>query len=348
MRAHVCVLVLLILCLTGCGSGSISSENPSQTLTWLASEIDAKYTEDFAFEFPVHNQASQPADFRIRSIGCSCYEVGLGKQALKVGSQFSIEAGGKALLRLRPPQPTPSDSRTFAFSIEALNSPENKPIVFQFTALLRVVRDLQVSSQFIVQEFTDDTPSIKARLEVTRSSQNRSDVEELPLIEDWPAGCVGAVVEPLGPATVSDEIWKRSYKSEITVPRPDFTQGDVRHMLTVRGTKPEPKVQVQLVQRLISGVGAPSLVHFGETKVGVPTTRRIQFAAHDNRPFLVTGTESESITITPDQSVAQPRHWALLTWTAQEPGELKQKLLVKTDHPQKPVVEIEIRGEASP
>ncbi len=58
MRARVCELVLLILCLTGCGSGSVSSQNPSQTLTWLASEIDAKYTEDFTFEFPVHNQSS--------------------------------------------------------------------------------------------------------------------------------------------------------------------------------------------------------------------------------------------------------------------------------------------------
>lgn len=348
MRAHVCVLVLLNLCLAGCGSGSVSSQNPSQTLTWLASEIDAKYTEDFTFEFPVHNHSSRQADFRIRSIGCSCYEVGLGEQALKVGSQFSIEAGDKAVLRLRPPKPTPSDSRTFSFSIEALNSPENNPSVLQFTALLRVVRDLQVSSQVIVQEFTDDTPSIKARLEVTRSSRNRSDVEESPVIEDWPAGCVGAAVEPLGPATVSDEIWRRTYKSEITVPRPDFTQGNVRHTLTVRGSKPEPKVPVQLVQRLITGVGAPSLVHFGETKVGIPSTRRIQISAHDNRPFLVTGTESDSITITPDQTVAQPRHWALLTWTAQEPGELKRKLLVKTDHPKKALVEIEVRGKASP
>lgn len=348
MRAHVCVLVYLILCLTGCGQGSISSQNPSQTLSWLASEIDAKYTEDFAFEFPVLNHSSRQADFRIRSIGCSCYEVGLGEQALKVGSPFSIEAGGTAVLRLRPPKPTPSESRTFSFSAEYVNTPDKNPSVLQFTALLRVVRDLQVSSQVIVQEFTDHTPSIKARLEVTRSSRNRIDVEESPVIENWPAGCEGTAIEPLGPATVSDEIWKRSYRSEITVPRPDFTHGDVRHMLTVRGSKPEPKVQVQLVQRLINGVGAPSLVHFGETKVGVPVTRRIQLSAHDNRPFLVTGTESESITITPDQTVAQPRHWALLTWTAQVPGELKQKLLVKTDHPQKSEIEIEVRGKASP
>ena len=348
MRARVCMLMLFVLSLLGCGPGHVVSENPSQTLTWLASEIETKYTQEFAFEFPVRNKSSQSAEFRVRSSGCSCYEVGLGDKSLKVGDPFSVEPGGVALLRLRPPKPAPSDSRTFTFSVEHLNTPDKQPLVMQFTAFHRVVRELQVSSQVILQEFAEDTPSLKARVEVTRWSRTQDEVNEPPVFENWPEGSVGAVIEPLGPATDSDGVWKRSYKSEITVPRPNFEQGDIRYLQTVRGSKPELQVQLQLVQRLISGVGAPSLVHFGETKVGVPVTRRIQLSAHDDRPFLITGTENESISITPDRTVAQPRHWALLTWTAQEPGELKQKLLVKTDHPQKPVVEIEVLGQASP
>lgn len=348
MRAHVCTGMVLILWLSGCGAGTVVSENPSQTLTWLASEIDTKYTDEFAFEFPVRNTSSEPAEFRIRSIGCSCYEVGQGNQTLKIGSPFSIPPGETALLRLRPPRPAPSDSRTFAFSVEHLNTPDKQPVVMQFNAFHRVVRELQVSSQVILQEFSDDTPTSKARVEVTRWSRSLDEANEPPEILDWPEGSIGAVTEPLGPATESDGVWKRSYKSEITVPRPNFEQGDVRSLLTIRGSRPELRVQIQLVQRLTSGVGAPSLVHFGETKVGVPATRRIQLSAHDDRPFVITGAESEAISITPDQTHAQPRHWALLTWTAQQPGELQQKLLVKTDHPRKPVVEIEVRGQASP
>lgn len=353
MRAPVCLFAVVIfagLNLLGCSeTGVVISDTPSQSLTWLASEIDSKYRDDFAFEFPVRNEMSDRADIRVRSIGCSCYQIRHENSQLKVGSTFSIESGQKAILKLHPPAPSAGDSRTFSFSVEFLGLEAKTPVVFQFDAMLRIVRDLQINSQVILQEFTDDTPSQKARLEITRHSRSRDDVDETPRIEGWPQGCTDELIEPIGPASESEGIWRRAYRCEVTVPRPDFSQGDRRHLLTIRGSAENPRSQAQLVQRSRSGIGGPSLVHFGEAKIGVPVTRRIQLSAHDESPFLIeNGTNNDSITITPDLETPQSRHWAQLTWTAKEPGELRQKLLIQTDHPRKPSVEIEVRGKASP
>lgn len=353
MRARVCMFAMAMfvgLNLLGCGgTGSVVSENPSQSLTWLASEIDTKYVDDFAFEFPVRNGMSRRVEFRVRSIGCSCNQIRHENTQLKVGSTFSIEPHRQAVLKLRPPTPSAGDSRTYSFSVEVVDSPGKSPAVLQFDAMLRVVRNIQLSSQVILQEFTDDIASQKARLEVTRHTRNRGDLEEALQITGWPQGSIAESIEPIGPAVEADGIWRRSYRSEVTVPRPDFSQGDVRSLLTVRGTAEHPRSEFQLVQRSRSGIAGPKLVHFGETKVGVPASRRIQFVAHDDLPFVIQGqTSNETIAINPDLKSPQPRHWVQLTWTAKEPGELRQKLQVTTDHPRKPSVEIEIRGSAIP
>lgn len=353
MRARVFPVVILYLALLtciGCGrSEVIVSDHPDQSQTWLVSEIDSQYTEDFAFRYPVRNATSQRSTFQVRSIGCACYKVSHESAQLKIGDQFTLESGGKTVLELHPPRPRSTESGSYNFSVEVQGLPGKAPPVLQFTAFLRTVRDIQVNSSVIMQEFAEEETSQKARLEVTLNSRTREDVDSPPLVAGWPTGSEPDPIEALGPAVESEGIWKRTYLCAATIPRPDFAQGDIRHSVTIRGRADVPPFQLQLVQRSRTGVGGPSLVHFGEAKVGHAVSRRIQLSARDERPFqIVQDTEFPSVSLTPDEQKPLSRHWVRMTWTPQEPGELQQILRVQTDHSKSSAVEIEIRGVATP
>lgn len=352
MRAPRCLFaagLIVATFLAGCGrSGTIVCESMTQSQTWLESEVSSKYSDAFAFEFPIRNEANAPQSLRVRSIGCSCYQVTYESRKLKVGETITLGPNQSGVLRLRPPRPRSAETGGYSFSLESLAPSGQSPAIYPFNAQLRSIPDLQLSSRVILQDFESDVATAMVRTEVTHSSRSASDVDEPPIIEGWPEGSQVEPIRPLGAASELQGIWRQKFSVVATVPRPVFTQGDVRKVLHVKAVTGTPAEELLLVQRLRSGISGPSVVSFGEVKPGASVSRRIQLSARDELPFQVlTESNIESISILPDVTTPQDRHWLELKWVAQ-PASSPQTLQLKTNHPKSPTLKIEIHGNLTP
>lgn len=350
MWAHVwrqCVLTLPLLVLVGCGSPT-GIQCPVTTLseTWLSREIDQKFGNGYRFQFPVMNPTSSPVTLKVRSIGCSCYQVKEGDRNLKVGDSITLSAGADTILDLLPPKPQ-GDGRQFHFSLENHAVPSQ---VFEFTGTIIIVSETRLSSRRVILDYRDSDQSQKVQLDVTRQGYSAEEVSQIPTVEGWPESSVVDPIRSPDPATVYQGIWKQKFVLTAAIPKPDFSQGDVHYGLSIDAKDGNPKHSVELELKLRSGISHPKLVHFGQVKVGQVATRRIQVASRDDLPFQIRsdGNTTPHVHIRTDSDVPNKTHWVTLTYEGTQPGRDRQILRLNADHPKSPNLEIEILANIVP
>jgi hypothetical protein len=354
-RLSAALFLCVAISLLGCGDSHepamLSCPTPRQSKTWLLSEVDDSFKKhpDGAFQFPILNQAGQTLLVRVHSIGCSCYQLKRGETRLKVDDQFEIGSGATEMLTLFPPRPAFDRASDYNFSLAYERDPGAPTTIISCQGVLNSIADIRVNPTVLTAEFIHDSPSQRVLMEITRTARKREDVEHSPLTSGWPEGTQVAEPVSIGESVqVPDGLWKRTWRVSAVIPKPSLASNPQETWpIRVGGSEPEsPHNQVQLMIRLRSGLSGPRIVHFGDLRVGLPTTRRIQILARDGHPFRILGPSdpNEILSLQSDSTDAVKTHWSNLTINARTPGEFRQTMQVETDHPQQPNLAIEVRA----
>lgn len=354
----VCRYAFIALFLSGCSESSkpaaVICTAPKQSKIWLLSEVDDSFQEhpDGSFRFPIVNQTNHPVSVSVYSIGCSCYQVKKGEARLKVDERFDLGAGATETLVLFPPRPVFDRVSDYNFSLGYEQKPGEPTSILSCQGHLTSIADMRVNPTVLTAEFVHDSPPQTVMMEVTRTARQRADVEHPITTSGWPEGTEVDAPTPVGePTMVMDGLWKQTWRVSARIPKPQPT-ATPQEMWPIRVTGPSPDSphnSAQLMIRFRSGLSGPRLVHFGEVQVGQPTSRRIQILARDEVQFRILGPSApnEPLSLKTDTADAAKTHWGDLTMNANEPGEFRQILQVKTDHPQQATLPIEVRANVT-
>lgn|GEM_PF-3147146 len=351
--------ILLGVVLSGCssakGTSKVTCPNPTQTKTWLLSEVDDSFENhpDASFPFPLSNGTGRPVSLRVRSIGCSCYQLRRGSTRLKVGDRVELGTAETETLVLYPPRPTVDRTADYHFSVEYEWEPGQPLEVISCQGVLVGVSEVRVNPTLLTAEFLADSPPQTVRLEVTRSARQRAAAEEPLVVSGWPPGAEVAAPEPLGEAVEEHSgLWKRNWRIVAQIPKPESKSNEQEFWpIQVSGPEPDsPRSQSKLMIRFRSGLSGPRIVHFGDVKSGQLATRRIQVIARDNRPFRILGPSDSSLalSIQPVSTDAVKSHWGNLTFLSQTAGEFENVMQIETDHPEQANLEVEVRAHVIP
>ena len=354
-RLRISLALCAAVSLFGCGDShepaALSCPTPRQSKTCLLSEVDDSFEKhpNGAFQFPIVNQTGQTVSVRVHSIGCSCYQVKRGETRIKVDDRFEIGNGVTELLTLFPPRPAFDRVSDYNFSLEYELQPGAPKAVVSCQGVLNSIADMRVNPTVLTAEFVHDSPSQTVLMEITRTARKREDVEHPPLTSGWPEGT--QVEEPVSigeSVQVLDGLWKRTWRVSATIPKPSLA-ANPQEMWPIRVGGPDPESphnRAQLMIRLRSGLSGPRIVHFGDVRVGLPATRRIQILARDGQPFRILGPTdpNEQLSLQSDSDDSIKTHWSNLTINARTPGEFRQVIQVTTDHPQQSNLAIEVRA----
>lgn len=351
----ICLSIFVAMTLVGCGaapdSATVECLDPKQSKTWLLSEVNDTFEghPDAAFRFPVVNRTSHPVVVRVRSIGCSCYQVKHAEARLKVDDRFEIGAGATEVLTLFPPRPTFDRASDYNFSLGYERKTGELESVINCQGVLNSIADIRVNPTVLTAEFVHDSPAQAILMEVTRTARAREDVVHQIITRGWPDGTQVDEPVPVGEATqVLDGFWKQTWRVAARIPKPSLTASPQEVWpIRVGGASPDsPQNQAQLMVRFRSGLSGPRIVHFGDVQVGQPVTRRIQILARDGQPFRILGPSdpNEMLSIESDSTDATKAHWINLIMNAKEPGDFRQVLQVTTDHPTQANLAVEVRA----
>lgn len=343
------------MALVGCGAtpdpATVECLDPKQSKTWLLSEVNDAFEghPGAAFRFPIVNRTDYPVMVRVRSIGCSCYQVKHAETRLKVDDRFEIGAGVTEVLTLFPPRPTFDRASDYNFSLEYEGKPGELKSVINCQGVLNSIADIRVNPTVLTAEFVHDSPAQAVLMEVTRTARTRENALQQIVTRGWPDGT--QVDEPVavGEATqVLDGLWKQTCRVTARIPRPSLRASPQEVWpIRVGGTSPDsPQNQAQLMVRFRSGLSGPRIVHFGDVQVGQHVTRRIQILARDGQPFRILGPSdpNEMLSIESDSVAATKAHWTNLTLYAREPGDFRQLVQIATDHPSQANLSVEVRA----
>lgn len=354
-QSRVLWCALFALTWAGCGTSSepaaVACLAPKQSKTWLLSEVDDSFEghPNRSFQFPIANQAGQPVTLRVRSIGCSCYQVRKGEKRLKVDDQLELATDATEMLALYPPRPSFDRVSDYNFSLEYELKPDEPSSIVVCQGVLTSIADVRVNPTLLTAEFVHDSPSQTVLMEVTRTARQREDVEQKITTTGWPDGTQVDEPAKVGePAQVLDGLWKQTWRVSARIPKPELS-ATPQEMWPIRVGGPtldSPHNNVQLMIRFRSGLSGPRLVHFGDVSVGQPVARRIQILARDDLPFRILGPSdpNELLSLKADSAEANKAHWGNLTINAREPGDFRQVMRVTTDHPQQADLAIEVRA----
>lgn len=354
-RFSVYQCIFFVVTLAGCGASpepaTLSCPTPRQSKTWLLSEVDDSFEghPDGSFRFPIVNQTGRPVSVRVRSIGCSCYQVKRGETRLKIDDRFEVGHNATETLTLFPPRPAYDRVSDYNFSLEyELKSGEPKSII-SCQGVLTSIADMRVNPTVLTAEFVHDSLPQSVLMEVTRAARQREDALYPIITSGWPEGT--QVDEPVsvGEATpVLEGLWTQTWRVTAKIPKPQMTTIP-QEMWPIRvggHDSDSPHNLAQLMVRFRSGLSGPRIVHFGDILVGQPTTRRIQILARDGQPFRILGPSdpNELLSLKSDSGDSIKAHWGNLTMNAKEPGDFRQVMQVTTDHPQQANLAIEVRA----
>ncbi len=354
-RLNVCWCLFVAFHLAGCGSSerpsAVTCPNPEQSTTWLLSEVNDEFENHpkGSFRFPFLNQTGKPVTLRVRSIGCSCYQVKRGDTRFKVDDRFEIGIDQSEILALVPPRPRFDGVSDYNFTLEYEQKPGEPKSIITCQGELHCIADVRINPTLLLAEFVHDSPPQTVVMEVTRTARRREAAEQKISTHGWPEGVQVEEPTPVGNAVeILDGLWKQTWKvkARISTPRPSATPQEM-WSIRVGGAEPDsPENNVQLMVRYRSGLSGPRIVHFGDVRVGQPITRRIQILARDDQPFRILGPSdpSELLSLRSDSPGATKAHWGNLTMNAQSPGDFRQIMQVVTDHPQQQNLTIEIRA----
>ena len=354
----VCLWIYLGMVLVGCGSSNepslVSCLNPTQTKTWLLSEVDDSFDghPDASFLFPLRNQTGQPVSLRVRSIGCSCYQVKRGATRLKVGDLFEIGTDATETITLHSPRPSVDRTADFNFSVEYELKPGDPKQVISCHGTLISISEVRVNPSLLTAEFVKGSPDQRVSLEVTRTARQREVAEQQLILSGWPPGTQVEEPVPVGEAKEAlSGLWKRSWRVTAQIPKPEpTTTPQELWPIRVAGSGSEsPHNIVQLMVRFRSGLSGPKIVHLGEVAFGKSVTRRIQILARDEQPFRILGPldSDEGLSLHADSPEAMKAHWGNLTMIPQVVGDFRHSMQVITDHPEQSQLAIEVRAHVS-
>lgn len=356
--AFVCCLSLV----AGCESQpeTISCTEPTQTKTWLLSNVDPLTFETHpngSFQFPFLNGTRQPVSLKVRSIGCSCYQLRRQGIRLKIGDPVEIPAGHTEILGLYVTAPVADQSNDYRFSMEYESQPGQPTQVIECRGTMVGIPDIRLAPSLLSAEFTSEQKTQSLRFEFVRSAEKQEVVDEPIVMEGWPGVATASPPTPVEPATqLTSGIWQRRWRVKVNVASPEVGASlqEFSRIRMLGGSLSPPALQtisapwntLQLMIRQRSGIAGPKLVHLGEVRLGDTVQRRIQLASRDKLPFLVLGpsnTELE-LSLRPAAETPSNSHWVELIYKPQAVGPFLQKLEVLTDHPGNPRMEIDIRA----
>ena len=359
LRSRVWSLIGLCLALAGCSSSTatstVSCAVPSQTKTWLLSEVDDHFDThpNASFEFPLFNGAGHPIQLKVRSIGCSCYQLKRAGTRLKVGDPFEIGAAATETLVLHSSRPSVDRVADFNFSIEFEPHPGEPQEVISCHGTLVSISDFRVNPNLLSAEFLKDSPSQPVRFELTRTARQREVADAKPLLSGWPTGAKVEEPQAIGEVvTESNGLWRRSWRVSALIPPPEDLSGAEQYAtIRLAGAEPNsPSNSTRLIIRYRSGLSGPKIVHFGEVKTGQPVSRRIQVLARDDRPFRILGPTDKGLALFlhPESIDPMKAHWGNLTLTPSSTGDFREVVQITTDHPEHPSLDIEVRAHVTP
>ena len=344
--------------LAGCegssGSATVTCTNPIQTKICLLSEVtdDFESLPESSYQFPFHNGTGHPVQLRVRSIGCTCYQVVRGAQRLKVGEQFELGAGATETLVLKPARPVKDQVADFNFSLEYEPAPGQPKQTIACQGVLNSVADIRLDPTLLSAEFVQDSPAQRIVMEVKRTARTREAALRSPVTSGWPPGT--QVGEPEAMETAAedgDHLWSQSWRVTAMIPKPEKAVGAEQYWSinvsdATPGTTP---VLARLKVQFRSGLSGPRVVHFQEVVAGQPVTRRIQIFARDDLPFRILGPvePAAELLIESDSSEALATHWANLSLTPTVAGHFRQVLKIETDHPQQTHFEVEVQANVT-
>ncbi|MBX3442749.1 MAG: hypothetical protein KF774_10095 [Planctomyces sp.] len=130
----------------------------------------------------------------------------------------------------------------------------------------------------------------------------------------------------------------------------DAAAHDARRLTDLLTSRPprEASLELRIVRR--QGIVAPGSVHFGVLRPGQSRTRRLVLTAVDGLAFRLSATDPiEGVQVEMSEAGAAPQHWVTVTLTPSEGarGDIRETLLLSTDHPHHPRVSITLRGLAA-
>ncbi len=361
---HLGSFVSLAFALMGCGPGgvgTVSCSDPQQSKTWLLGEVDQNIEDSVegAFRFPFSNSTSLPVQLRVRSIGCSCYAIRRGETRLKVGDIFELGAGQTQTLTLHPPRPTNDSASDYQFSVEYEPAPAAPKQVISCQGTLVTIAEYRINPGLISAEFMKDSPPQTIRFEITRTARDPQAADRPPVITGWPAGVQSEEPVALGPVSElpaskpGEQLWRKSWRLSATIARQESSSAgrDDFRTLTVSGTETNSaKAEVKLALRYRSGLSGPQIVHFGDVPAGQLVTRRIQILARDDQPFRIIGPSADGLALSIESESDAPvkSHWGHLTFAPTETGDFQHMLEIATDHPEQPILLVEVRAHVTP
>lgn len=343
--------MVLLGCGLSNGTSGVTCSDPKQTKTWLLGEVDDSFEThpNGSFLFPIYNGTGHPVQLRVRSIGCSCYQVRRGATRLKVGDLFEIGSAATEELTLHPSRPTIDRAADYHFSLEYEPHPGAPPQIVNCHGTLVSVSEYRVNPSLLTAEFVRDSPDQTVHLEVTRSSREQHVAEQQPLLTGWPPGTQVEEPEALGPVEEdSGKLWRRKWRLAARIQRPgEMAFADESWPIRVSGPESHsPFTLARLMVQYRSGLIGPRIIHFGDVAVGKPVTRRIQILARDHREFRILGPSepASTLSIRADLLESAKSHWGNVTFTPSAAGNFEAVLKIITDHPEQPSLEIEVRA----
>jgi len=345
--------------LAGCGGGEFTPQSeflrihPALLLSELRSPSDAG--PRFDPTTAIDNPGAEPVELRYDGSGCSCYGLIADGRPLKSGATITMPPRGRLELRfdVRPPEAPGEFQFTASF---ARLRPEQPEQPFRVRLSVPVVADAALTPELLTVGYRPGEPIAAVPLRITRAARDRQRVARPPQLAPLPPEVTASAWREATLEQRDAGLWQSQHETDFHVALPESFRDDLQASIVIQPfaddaaatTAPELHCRMLIQPRV--GLRGPKSIAFGAlTSGGQPRQRRLLLAAVDGLAFRILSADSDhpDCRATLDAGDPDVRQWLTVELTPRAAGEIQAAIACRTDHPESPLIAIDVTARVA-
>ncbi len=304
-------------------------------------------------EYEIENASSETIRLRYASTTCGCSAVKWNGAAVSTRDRIEMSPGSKGIVRLEISTPRQIACRLIRVGLELSAQHGVQPI--SLSCQTRVSPDIAASPNamtFLIKSPAD--VSQQATIMVTRKFRcsTSSSNALVARVEGVPSCLKVVTVSRTRPATelepgIKTESWEFRFRLNSGDALSDALGTRTVSLVFEGAAEGTDRIDVPLIIKRGYGVLSPLAIHFGVTRFGKVSQRRILLESADGDQFAVERVSANlpNVEAKTDLNELATRHWLDASFAAETAGEHRGKIAVQTTHPQTPLVTIDISAK---
>jgi hypothetical protein len=320
----------------------------------LVSEVDS--TKPLRFDLELRSRLSEACPIIVADLGCgSCLslflENGQGNlQKINRGDQLVLEekATIPILAEWRLNAKAETQVQVIRFRRKASQGVKYDDQMIECKLEVTVLDDLRCEPSALTVAFPKNARQAEKVFDLVRITRTTTEPPGSPRFDELPTYCRLSRLEKTSTRHLAETLCEQRWTATLSINLPDQAGTTwSKTLFVVVGDQRTVVCVVPFTARRLHGITSlPEQVSFGTANVGSSVTRKVRLTAADQVPFRILSVEASNPACTASIQTADSaeRHWLALNFNPQGEGPITGKLMVRTDHPDAPMLELPIEG----